>query len=464
MPDRLAIIVPVLNESQSLADRLRGLQPLRERGALVVVVDGGSQDDSLQIACALADQVLQAPRGRASQMNAGARAAVLQSIPDVCLLFLHADTALPAQADRLISEALAQGAAWGRFDVQLDSPRFMLRVVGALMNWRSRWSGIATGDQAVFVRRALFESVGGFPDIALMEDIALSRRLKAHSAPACLQARVLSSARRWEQHGVWPTIWLMWRLRAAYFFGADPAQLALRYGYPPRPDRTPDPASLPTVGVAVLARAPQAGQAKTRLIPALGAAAAARLQRRLTLQTLQTVREAQLGPTRLWCTPTVTQRFFRALQTSTGVACRSQPEGDIGERMHAAFTAFAAERPGPGSQPLLLIGTDCPAFTPAHLREAAQQLLAGMDAVLTPAEDGGYVLIGLQRPCAGVFEGIDWSTPQVMAQTRARLTALGLRWSELPTLWDVDRPEDLPRLAAAGVWRSGAADPGVFTA
>lgn len=228
MPGRLTIIVPVLNESQTLAARLRALQPLRERGAVLVVVDGGSEDTTLQVARAHADLALEAPRGRACQMNAGARASASE-----LLLFLHADTALPAGADSLIGQAIDNGAAWGRFDVQIDSPRHLLRVVAGLMNWRSRWSGMATGDQAMFMKRALFDALGGFPEIALMEDIALSRLLKEHSAPTCLRACVLTSARRWEQQGVWRTIWLMWRLRAAYFFGADPAQLALRYGYRP---------------------------------------------------------------------------------------------------------------------------------------------------------------------------------------------------------------------------------------
>jgi len=162
-------------------------------------------------------------------MNAGAAAC-----PADVLLFLHADTVLPDDADVLVARALAGRRAWGRFDVRIDSPRRLLRVVAAMMNLRSRWSGIATGDQALFVRHELFERVGGFPELPLMEDVAISRRLKRHGRPACLRARVTTSARRWERHGVWRTILLMWRLRAAYFFGADPRALAIRYGYRPR--------------------------------------------------------------------------------------------------------------------------------------------------------------------------------------------------------------------------------------
>ncbi len=195
----------------------------------MVVVDGGSQDDTLDIARAHADLVLLAPRGRASQMNAGAAAC-----PADVLLFLHADTELPDNADALVRRATLGPFAWGRFDVRIASDRPQLRMVAFMMNCRSRWTGIATGDQALFVRHERFRQVGGFPDLPLMEDVAISKVLKRHGPPACLTERVITSARRWERHGIWRTILLMWRLRAAYFLGADPKQLAIRYGYHPR--------------------------------------------------------------------------------------------------------------------------------------------------------------------------------------------------------------------------------------
>lgn len=195
------------------------------------------------------------------------------------------------------------------------------------------------------------------------------------------------------------------------------------------------------VAVAVLAKAPLAGLAKTRLVPALGAAGAARLQRWLTLATLRTAGEAGLGPITLWCAPDAGHRFFRALRRRCRLTCRVQPEGDIGARMHAAFMHHA------GRSPLLLLGTDCPALRAAHLRQAAQVLHDGADAVFVPAEDGGYVLVGLRRPQPALFVGIDWSTPRVMVQTRERARAASLRWVELDTLWDVDVPADLARLA-----------------
>lgn len=219
----------MLDEAPTLAPRLQALQTYRQRGARVVVVDGGSQDDTLEIARQHADLALLAPRGRAAQMNAGAAAC-----PADVLLFLHADTILPEHADVLVRRATLGPFFWGRFDVRIDSPRPLLRVVSTMMNLRSRWTCIATGDQALFVRHDLFRQVGGFPELPLMEDIAISRALKVHGPPACLRERVTTSARRWERHGVWRTIFLMWRLRAAYFFGADPRQLAIQYGYRPR--------------------------------------------------------------------------------------------------------------------------------------------------------------------------------------------------------------------------------------
>lgn len=225
-PPKLSIILPVLNEAAGLAATLQALVPLRAAGAEIIVVDGGSSDDTVSLAGPHADQVLNAPRGRALQMNAGAAAARGE-----VLLFLHADTRLPAQADVLIARAIAAGCQWGRFDVRIAGKSAWLPMVATMMNWRSRLSGIATGDQALFVTCQAFLDCGGFPAIALMEDIALSRRLLSSGRPACLTARVTTSGRRWEERGVWRTIFLMWRLRLRYFFGADPQQLVQDYGH-----------------------------------------------------------------------------------------------------------------------------------------------------------------------------------------------------------------------------------------
>ena len=220
MAARLTIVVPVLNEARGLAQCLEALAPLRLHGHEVIVVDGGSDDASAALAAPFADRVLRSPRGRAVQMNAGARAASGDA-----LLFLHADTRLPAHADEMVLSAL-QKRLWGRFDVEIEGRHPLLRVVAAAMNLRSRLTGIATGDQAIFVRRDAFP---GFPEIPLMEDIALSRALKRSGPPACLKDRVRTSGRRWESRGVLRTILLMWRLRALFWLGVPPERLARRY-------------------------------------------------------------------------------------------------------------------------------------------------------------------------------------------------------------------------------------------
>jgi len=225
----LSVIMPVLDEAAEIEAALQALAPLRQRDVEVIVVDGGSRDGSAELAQPFADRVLAAPSGRATQMNAGA--AVARG--DV-LLFLHVDTRLPDKADRSIIEGLARsGRGWGRFDIGFDDGGW-LHLVAFLMNWRSRVTGICTGDQAQFMTRAAFEAIGGFPSIALMEDVAASARLKQIGRPLCLRARVTTSARRWHRYGIWRTIVLMWRLRLAYYFGADPRTLAQHYGYVPR--------------------------------------------------------------------------------------------------------------------------------------------------------------------------------------------------------------------------------------
>jgi rSAM/selenodomain-associated transferase 2 len=225
----LSIIIPVLNEAAGIAALLQSLQGLRAEGAEIIVADGGSADATIQLALPLADQVMTAPKGRASQMNAGA---AIARAP--VLLFLHADTQLPETALMLVTQAIQRGRLWGRFDVRISGTASGLGLIASMMNLRSRLSGIATGDQAIFVRRDVFSQIGGFPDLPLMEDIRFSRQMKRLGRPACLSEKVITSGRRWEKHGVLRTILLMWSLRLRFFFGADPADLAREYGYVPR--------------------------------------------------------------------------------------------------------------------------------------------------------------------------------------------------------------------------------------
>lgn len=233
MVSSLSIIIPVLNEEAGIAAALERLAGLRRQGVEIIVADGGSDDGTVSCALPWCDSVIQAPRGRASQMNAGASAA-----QGAILLFLHADTVLPRHSVADLCGVLNnERHVWGRFDVTISGRSPLLPVVAAMMNLRSRWSGIATGDQAMFVRRDVFDAIGGFPDIPLMEDIALSKRLKQRRRPLCLREKVTTSGRRWEKHGVLRTILMMWRLRLQYWLSADPAALARQYGYKPREDK-----------------------------------------------------------------------------------------------------------------------------------------------------------------------------------------------------------------------------------
>jgi len=193
--------------------------------------------------------------------------------------------------------------------------------------------------------------------------------------------------------------------------------------------------------VIVFAKAPVPGEVKTRLIPRLGAEGAARLHAALIVRSLETARAAGLGSAELCCAPQADHPFFATCAERFGVARTAQIAGDLGARMSAAF-----DRVVPDAGQVLLMGTDCPALTPEHLREAADALAGGLDAVLGPAEDGGYVLVGLVRPSPRVFEGIEWGGSNVLRDTRTRLATLGWRWHELAELWDVDRPADLARL------------------
>ncbi len=222
---RISVVVPVLNEADGIAATLAALAPLRGRGHEVIVVDGGSSDGTAAIARPAADRVASAPRGRSKQMNAGAALARGE-----VLLFLHADTRLPESADARILQGLgASGRAWGRFDVRIEGASVCLPVIAFFMNLRSRATGIATGDQAIFVRREAFERTGRFRPLELMEDIALSRSLKRVSRPLCLADKAVTSGRRWERRGVLRTVLLMGWLRLAFFFGAAPAKLARLY-------------------------------------------------------------------------------------------------------------------------------------------------------------------------------------------------------------------------------------------
>ena len=221
---RLSIIVPVLNENSLVLESVRQLAGFRDAGHELILVDGGSVDLPAEVLRPHVDLLLVSKAGRATQMNLGADAAS----GDI-FWFLHIDSQVDTEMVEAMEEAIENGANWGRFDIRLSGVHPLLRVVERMMNWRSRKSGIATGDQGIFIRRSLFEQIGGYPEQALMEDVEISRRLKRHGTPACLSERLVTSSRRWERRGILRTIVLMWGLRLAYWLGVNPTRLANLY-------------------------------------------------------------------------------------------------------------------------------------------------------------------------------------------------------------------------------------------
>ncbi len=363
-------------------------------------------------------------------MNAGARAAHDADV----LLFLHADSRLPSDALIAINGAVRHGHRWGRFDVTIEGRSRLLPAVASLINLRSRITGIATGDQGIFVSRKAFEEVGGFPPLPLMEDIALSKALlRAAGRPACLRQCVITSGRRWDTDGAWRTIALMWRLRFDYWRGIDAAALARRY----RPATTRQAPIL-----QIFAKDPQPGMVKTRLAPSMGNEAAADLYRDLVERTLQAGTAARtmgiVSAVELWCDPDEHRAAFADWRERHGVTLKTQRGADLGLRMHRALSSALAV-----GASAILVGTDCPALDIAYLAGAADAL-ARHDVVIGPAEDGGYVLVALSRD-VDIFSDMPWSTRALMAATRTRLIALGASCAELDALWDVDTPNDVAR-------------------
>lgn len=219
----VSIIIPTLNEEASIKNLLLQFQPYREQGHEVIVVDGGSKDNTIAIAEEYSDKVIQSQPGRAVQMNNGA----IQS-KGMVLWFLHADTVIPGNALNQIEQALIN-SDWGRFDVRLSGSHLLFRVIEKMMNLRSCISGIATGDQGIFVKKENFDSVQGYSDIPLMEDIDFSKKLKSISSPVCIKEKLITSSRRWEENGILATVFLMWRLRFLYWLGVSADKLAVQY-------------------------------------------------------------------------------------------------------------------------------------------------------------------------------------------------------------------------------------------
>ena len=224
LPVKLSIIIPTLNEAESIIQTLTPLQSLRQAGHEVWVVDGGSTDNTQIITRPLCNGVIQSRKGRAIQMHAGANHACNE-----ILLFLHADTRLPDKLPSLFQRFEQQRYFWGHFRLQLSNTAYFYRVLAFFINQRTRLSQIATGDQCIFISRSLYQTIGGYPQIPLMEDIAISKRLKKYTPPICLIPPVVTSSRRWEKHGRVKTILIMWLLRGLYAIGISPKYLARWY-------------------------------------------------------------------------------------------------------------------------------------------------------------------------------------------------------------------------------------------
>ena len=460
---KISVILPVLNEAACISRRLRQLHAFRRQGHELIVADGGSSDDTVALAGPLADRVLTGARGRALQMNQAAAVAG----GDI-LLFLHADTQLPEAAAALVEAAL-ENAGWGWFDVRLDNPARHYRVIAWCMNRRARITRVCTGDQALFVKRELFVEIGCFPEIPLMEDVAISKRLRKRAASAVIDAVAVTSSRRWEQRGVSATVLLMWKLRLLYFSGVSPVRL-VRFYYPDYPIHDPGikkPAAAavavqavtaasqdlprkdyryPTTRIVLFARAPVLGQVKTRLQPELGAEGSLALYKAMVRRMVTNVTDAKPAPLALWVSSNPSHEFFLSICNKESI--HLQKGEDLGRRMSYSVTRTLASRSHDGEpvEKVVIIGSDCPVLDGDYLAAAIEALDAGNDVVIGPAEDGGYVLIGLKYHYSGLFEGIDWGTERVLRQTLAYLDRTAIRYTCLDTLWDVDRPRDLARL------------------
>ena len=434
----VSIVVPVYNEVPNQHDdsfrvRIQGLLALLRPCDELVLVDGGSIDFSWPTIKALASHpqvsAIQSEKGRARQMNAGAA----KAHGDV-LLFLHADTVLKIEAwQEFIQKLGANGNAafWGRFDVRISGESKWLPMVAWFMNQRSRLSKIGTGDQGLFLGRDLFERVGGFPEQPLMEDIELCKRLKRIAPRQFVPIRkpLVTSGRRWDVHGAWKTIVLMWRFRYQYWRGVSAQELARQYA---------DTREKRSLTVAVFAKYPQAGRVKTRLEPLLGADQCAEFARYLLLSTLDKLHGVNVV---LWTdggTDAEWDALLEGSQFSGPVQRHIQPTGHLGLRMECAVQTHLKE-----SRVVVLLGPDAVQFSKTDLQQL-ERAAQTHSMAFVPALDGGYVALACTRCVPAVFsETIRWGTASVAEQTKAALhmQCISAQWFQAQM--DIDEPEDL---------------------
>lgn len=392
------------------------------------MADGGSSDQTLEVANRFSVRTLQVPRGRARQMNAAAR----QARGEI-LWFLHADSDPPPDWREEMLGALSDPAVGGgAFRSRIDAPGVRYRFLD-LWGWlRASWTGIFYGDQGIFVRRELFEHLGGFPDLPCLEDLDFSVQLKRQGKVRLLRCSLKTSARRWQTDGWGRTVLLH-------------SQLALSHAF--------IRSRIQGITVILMAKTPIPGQVKTRLIGRLSAEEAAQVAEELLIETWNLVRKLK-GNIRT-IVSVAPEEGIPQMRRIFGeqAALMAQPEGDLGKRLFQIFEQqFSA-----GARGVLILGTDHPALPLDYLRKALHALEHQEDpVVLGPTEDGGYYLVGLRRPHPELFEQIPWSSAQVLECTLQRAKGAVLKVTLLPTWFDLDRPEDLERANLAGFAMGGS--------
>lgn len=432
----LSIVIPCLNESSQIVTTLNKLQNLRQCGHEIILIDGGSTDDTIDLAKNLVDICIISAPGRARQMNQGAKAAS----GDI-LCFLHADTISPDSIDKKILNTLnTNKTIWGFFNIKLSGNQWQFRAIEWFINKRSCLSNVATGDQGIFVCRETFNELSGFSDIPLMEDIELTKRLKKIKTPACIKNHpLITSSRRWEKHGIIRTVLLMWQLRLRYFLGTPAKTLANAYVTHNKSrahKSAPHMTDITNKQLIIFIKAPVPGQCKTRLIPYLDAELACEFYKELVNTCFKNITPLSNVDIAIYTTPDINNNFIQNLANTHPASLHIQQGNDLGERMHDAIHTSLKNH-----DKCVLIGTDCPVLDKPYI-DNAFKALDQHDMVLGPAKDGGYVLIGATKINTRLFDNINWGTRLVLEQSLKNNETAGYSTHLLNTLWDIDEPED----------------------
>lgn len=432
----LSIVIPLLDDTEPLRQLLTSIRP--DPQIDIVVVNGGAPDDRLTAICRRPDvRLLTSAPGRGCQMNAGASAAAGQWI-----VFLHADTRLPLQWFEEVRRAGADPTVvGGSFRFQLDSAAWQARLIERAVDRRVRWLNLAYGDQALFVRRDVFNRMGGYREWPLMEDVEFVRRLRQAGKLYHSPRPVLTSARRWERDGWWRRSAKNVMLQALFFAGVAPERLANWYSHAPRSQTQRVRAAATREALVVMARVPSDSRGKSRLTRDLGGDHV-ELRRALLQDTLDAARGVADADVFIAVEPADAIAEIREL-VGDGARLFPQQGDTLGDRMRDAFGHLFAD----GYSVVVMIGSDLPSLPTSHLAQAFQSVRDGPDAlVIGPATDGGYYLIGLHRPCPALFTSIAWSGPDVLTTTLSIAETCGLTVSFVPAWHDVDTVDDLRRV------------------